>query len=63
MNIIFYLIIISLVVAISFLAAFIWAIRSGQYDDDYTPSMRILVEDDMIDTNIEKQTNTNDVKN
>ena len=63
MNIIFYLIIISLVVAISFLASFIWAIRSGQYDDDYTPSMRILVEDDMIDTNIEKQTNTNDVKN
>ena len=63
MNIIFYLIIISLVVAISFLAAFIWAIRSGQYDDDYTPCMRILVEDDMIDTNIEKQTNTNDVKN
>jgi cbb3-type cytochrome oxidase maturation protein len=31
--------------AIGFLAAFIWSVRSGQMDDDYTPSVRILFED------------------
>ena len=45
MKIIFFLIGISLLVALGFLAAFIWAIKSGQYDDDYTPSVRILFDD------------------
>ncbi len=45
MSIIFMLILISLVVALLFLAAFFWAVRSGQYDDDYTPSIRILFDD------------------
>ena len=49
MNVIFYLIIISLVVAAGFLIAFLWAVRDGQYDDEYTPSVRILLDDDMID--------------
>ncbi|MBK8623576.1 MAG: cbb3-type cytochrome oxidase assembly protein CcoS [Saprospiraceae bacterium] len=48
MNIIIFLIIISILVAGAFLAAFFWAVRSGQYDDDYTPSVRILLDDDMI---------------
>jgi cbb3-type cytochrome oxidase maturation protein len=39
---IFFLIIIGVVVAGGFLAAFIWAVRSGQYEDDYSPSVRIL---------------------
>lgn len=51
MNVILYLIIISLIVAGGFLAAFFWAVRDGQYDDDYTPGVRILLEDDMIDNN------------
>ncbi|MBK7806463.1 MAG: cbb3-type cytochrome oxidase assembly protein CcoS [Saprospiraceae bacterium] len=51
MNIILYLIIISLCVAGGFLAAFFWAVRDGQFDDDYTPGVRILLEDDMIDKN------------
>jgi cbb3-type cytochrome oxidase maturation protein len=50
MEVIFILIIVSLIIALGFLAAFIWAVRSGQYDDDYTPSVRILFDD-------EKQTN------
>ena len=50
-NIILYLIIISLCVAGGFLAAFFWAVRDGQFDDDYTPGVRILLEDDMIDKN------------
>ncbi len=45
MIVIFLLIFFSLLVAIGFLIAFFWAVRSGQYDDDYTPSVRILFED------------------
>jgi len=42
------LIIISLLIAGGFLFAFFWAVSNGQYDDDYTPSMRILIDDDML---------------
>ncbi len=45
MSIILLLIIVSIVVAGGFLFAFIWAVRNGQYDDDYSPSMRILFDD------------------
>jgi len=34
------------VVAAGFLGAFAWAVRSGQYDDTYTPAIRVLVNDD-----------------
>lgn len=45
MEIIFVLILISLLIALGFLGAFFWAVKSGQYEDDYTPSVRILFED------------------
>jgi len=45
MKAIFFLIILSLIIALGFLAAFFWAVRSGQYDDDYTPSVRMLFDD------------------
>ncbi len=45
MSIILLLIVVSIVVAIGFLAAFIWAVKNGQYDDDYSPSRRILFDD------------------
>lgn len=45
MSALFLLIGISLVVAICFLIAFLWASSSGQYEDDYTPSIRILFDD------------------
>jgi cbb3-type cytochrome oxidase maturation protein len=35
----------SFIVAVGFLVAFIWSVRSGQYDDKYTPSVRILFEE------------------
>ncbi len=35
----------SLLVALGFLAAYIWAVKSGQYEDNYTPSIRILFDD------------------
>lgn len=45
MSVIFVLILISMVVAGAFLGLFIWANKSGQYDDTVTPSMRMLFED------------------
>jgi cbb3-type cytochrome oxidase maturation protein len=46
MEIIFVLITVSLVVALIFLSAFFWSVRSGQFDDDYTPSVRMLFDDE-----------------
>ena len=45
MSVILVLIPLSLLVALVFLGGFIWAVRSGQYDDTCTPSMRVLTED------------------
>jgi len=45
MDVILVLITVSFILAAGFLASFIWAIRSGQFEDDYTPSLRILLED------------------
>ena len=49
MNIIFLLIGISLLVALTFLAAFLWAVRSGQYEDSYTPAVRMLFDDEVTE--------------
>ena len=48
MSVIYLLITISIVVAIVFLVAFIKAVKSGQYDDDYTPSVRMLFDDELV---------------
>jgi len=45
MSVILILIIASIVVACVFLGAFFWAVKSGQYDDTYSPSVRMLFED------------------
>ena len=45
MNIIYLLIGISLCMALIFLGWFIWAVKTGQFEDDYTPSIRILFDD------------------
>jgi len=45
MIVIFLLILLSLLMAGAFLTCFIWSVRSGQYEDTCTPSMRVLVED------------------
>ena len=39
------LILTSVALAALFLAAFIWAVRSGQYEDTCTPSMRLLTDE------------------
>ncbi len=48
------MLVVSLVIALFFLVSFFWAIRSGQYDDDYTPSVRILFDDEIVNNNKEK---------
>jgi len=45
MQIIYLLIGISIIMATGFLIAFIWSIKSGQMEDDYTPGIRILFDD------------------
>jgi len=55
MSVILILIGFSLFVALTFLGLYIWAVKSGQYDDKYTPSVRILFDD-------KKETDENDIK-
>ena len=45
MGVIFFLILFSISVALIFLAAFFWAVKTGQFDDQYTPSVRILFDE------------------
>jgi cbb3-type cytochrome oxidase maturation protein len=45
MSVIVLLIVVSVFVAGGFLLAFLWSVKTGQMDDDYTPSVRILFED------------------
>ncbi|RKN79374.1 cbb3-type cytochrome oxidase assembly protein CcoS [Ulvibacterium marinum] len=48
MSVIYVLLAISIVVAVIFFTAFIISVRSGQYDDSYTPSVRMLFEDELV---------------
>ncbi|WP_281847586.1 cbb3-type cytochrome oxidase assembly protein CcoS [Olleya namhaensis] len=50
MSVIYILLTVSIVVAIVFFVAFILAIRNGQFDDSYTPSVRMLFEDELVKT-------------
>jgi len=46
MSVVVVLIGFSVLVAAGFLLAFLWAVRSGQYDDDVSPSVRILFDNE-----------------
>jgi cbb3-type cytochrome oxidase maturation protein len=46
MSVIILLIAVSLTLALGFLACFVWAVRSGQFEDTVTPSLRILTEEE-----------------
>jgi len=50
MTVLYVLITASSLVAGIFLIAFIWSVKTGQFDDSYTPSVRALFDDDIIDT-------------
>ncbi len=48
MGVIYILLTISVIIAIVFFVAFIFAVKKGQYDDSYTPSVRMLFEDELV---------------
>ena len=48
MTIIYMLLAISVFVALIFFALFIYSVKKGQYDDTYTPSVRMLFEDELV---------------
>lgn len=46
MSVIIFLVVLALLVAGGFLVSFFWATKDGQFDDTYTPSVRILFDDE-----------------
>ncbi|RMD94868.1 MAG: cbb3-type cytochrome oxidase assembly protein CcoS [Calditrichaeota bacterium] len=50
MSVLYLLVAVSLLLAAGFLVAFIWAMKSGQFDDPYTPSVRILTDEDKFNS-------------
>jgi cbb3-type cytochrome oxidase maturation protein len=47
-----------MIVSLSFLAAFFFSVKTGQYEDDYTPSVRMLFDNKTKDPSAEKNTKT-----
>jgi cbb3-type cytochrome oxidase maturation protein len=50
MSVLIILILVSVMVAAGFLIAFLWSVKTGQMDDDYTPSVRMLFDDELKST-------------
>ncbi|MGB5982289.1 MAG: cbb3-type cytochrome oxidase assembly protein CcoS [Nonlabens sp.] len=48
MSIIYVLITVSVIVALVFFVAFIMSVKRGQYEDTYTPSVRMLFDDEIV---------------
>lgn len=48
MSVIYMLLTISIIVAVVFFIVFIISVKKGQYDDSYTPSVRMLFEDELV---------------
>lgn len=60
MGVIYLMLVVSLIIALFFLFSFLWATKNGQYDDDYTPSVRMLFDDEEESKkSIKKNTNGN----
>lgn len=55
MSVIYMLLAISIVVAIFFFIAFIISVKNGQYDDSYTPSIRMLFDDELVNSKEESE--------
>ena len=62
MSIIYMLLAVSVIVALVFFIAFVLAVKRGQYDDTYTPSIRMLFEDEIVKENSEQKPITNKEK-
>jgi len=55
MSAIFFLIAISILVAIGFLFSFFWAVTNNQFEDDQTPAIRMLFDNELIQTKDKNQ--------
>lgn len=55
MSVIYILICISIFVAAVFLYLFIKSVKNGQFDDNYTPSVRMLFDDEVVTSNKNKK--------
>ncbi|MEP1095611.1 MAG: cbb3-type cytochrome oxidase assembly protein CcoS [Cyclobacteriaceae bacterium] len=62
MSVIFILITCSLLLAGGFLGAFLWASKSGQFEDDYTPSIRILFDEGLQPPEITEKVRESEVE-
>jgi len=58
MGIIFLLVVFSALIAIAFLVAFIYSVKSGQFDDTDTPAKRILFDDFEVKTTSKQKKKT-----
>ncbi len=55
MEVVYITIGVSIIVAVFFFIAFIKSVKSGQYDDTYTPSVRMLFDDELVTTKKENK--------
>lgn len=62
MSVIYVLLAISITVAVVFFVAFVFSVKSGQYDDTYTPSVRMLFEDEVIKDKDKSNSNKKEIK-
>ena len=54
MSVVILLMLASLAVGLVFVGAFVWSVRSGQYEDTLTPSMRMLADDATTQVHFQK---------
>lgn len=59
MSVIIILLCASISVAAIFLGAYLWSVKTGQYDDEYSPPMRMLFDETVPADTIEGQTDSN----
>lgn len=62
MSVIYVLLAISVTVAVVFFIAFVFSVKSGQYDDTYTPSVRMLFEDEVVKDGNKSTLNKKEIK-
>lgn len=61
MTIIYMLLAISVFVALIFFVLFVFSVKRGQYDDTYTPSVRMLFEDELVKEGSPRDTKTSNI--
>ncbi len=59
MSVIYILLTVSVIIGVAFFIVFLVAVKSGQYDDSYTPSVRMLFEDELVKEQAKSTIKTN----